>query len=55
MWQTILILFLLAGVLVYVVRHYVKLSRSGGSVCSGCTGCCGTQAGESKESFPEKD
>lgn len=55
MWQTVLVLFLLVVVLLYVIRHYVKISRSGFSVCSGCTGCSGYQTLEKKEPCPTEN
>lgn len=39
MWQSILILLILAAVIIYVIRHYAKMSRSSTPFCSGCTGC----------------
>ncbi|GLI35162.1 FeoB-associated Cys-rich membrane protein [Desulforhabdus amnigena] len=44
MWQTVVILVLLAAVLVYVIRHYVRVFRSEVPSCSGCSGCCGVQS-----------
>lgn len=42
MWQTIIVLILLAWALVYVIRHFVAVYRSETTTCSGCsTGCCG--------------
>lgn len=43
MWQTAIILFLIAAILVYVIRHYVRIARSGATVCSGCIGCSGSE------------
>lgn len=40
MWQTIVVLLVIAAVLVYVVRHYVKVLRGDSNSCSHCTGCC---------------
>ncbi len=37
MWQTIVTLVLLAGAAVFLVRHYLRVYRTGND--SGCTGC----------------
>lgn len=39
MWQTIVVLLVVAVVLVYLVRHYAGVYRSESSACSGCSGC----------------
>jgi hypothetical protein len=41
MLQLIVVLACLTLVLVYVIRHYVKVFRSEVPTCSGCTGCPG--------------
>jgi hypothetical protein len=46
MWQTILVLFVLLGVSIYLVRHYVRVYRGEGSICAGCSGCCQNTAAE---------
>ena len=43
MWQTVVVLGVLAVVLVYVIRHYVKVFRSDVPTCSGCGGGCSCQ------------
>jgi hypothetical protein len=40
MWQTVIVLGMLTVVLIYVIRHYVKIFRAEAPSCSGCTGCC---------------
>ena len=40
MWQTWIVLLVVAAVLVYVIRHYVKAARCEESFCGGCSGCC---------------
>jgi|GEM_PF-2472942 len=40
MWQSLVILVVLALVLAYIVRHISRAYRSGTSPCSGCCGCC---------------
>jgi hypothetical protein len=42
MLQLIIVLACLTLVLVYVIRHYVKVFRSDAPTCSGCSGGCGT-------------
>jgi hypothetical protein len=42
MLQLIVVLACLTLVLVYVIRHYVKVFRSEVPSCSGCSGCPGT-------------
>jgi hypothetical protein len=41
MWQTVIVLGVLTVVLIYVIRHYVKVFRAEVPTCSGCTGCSG--------------
>lgn len=48
MWQTVVILVLLALVLIYVVQYYIRVFRPDVPLCSGCTGCCGAQPGAEK-------
>jgi hypothetical protein len=43
MWQTLVILILLGAILVYLIRHYVRMYRCSSSACSSCSGC-GAQA-----------
>ena len=49
MWQTVLVVFLLAGVMIYVIRHYVSIFRAEASICSGCSGCNGIQPAQGKK------
>jgi hypothetical protein len=51
MWQTLVVLIVVALALVYVVRHYVRLYHSDVPACSGCeAGCCGSDlAGKESE------
>lgn len=52
MWQTLVILLLLAGVLFYVIRHYIGIFRGESSGCSCCSGCCGPET-HAKDECPE--
>ncbi|HOI95756.1 MAG TPA: hypothetical protein PK250_13710 [Syntrophobacter fumaroxidans] len=45
MWQSLVILVVLALVLAYIVRHLSRAYRSGTSPCSGCCGCCAADGG----------
>ena len=47
MWQTVVVLGILAVVLVYIIRHYVNVFRSDAPTCSGCGGggCCCQESG----------
>lgn len=49
MWQTAVILFVVAVVLIYVIRHYVRVYRSEVPACSGCSGCCAVQSSGDQE------
>lgn len=40
MWQTIVVLFVIAVVLIYVIRHYVSILRGRAPMCCGCSGEC---------------
>jgi hypothetical protein len=44
MWQLVVVLTILTVVLVYVIRHYVKVFRADVPTCSGCSGSCGDPA-----------
>jgi hypothetical protein len=44
MWQTVIVLGLLTVVLIYVIRHFVKVFRAEAPACSGCSGCCGSKS-----------
>ncbi len=37
MWQTILVLLLLAISLTYTIRHIIRIARSKAPACSGCS------------------
>jgi hypothetical protein len=39
MWQTGIVLLIVAAVLVYLVRHYARVYRGRASACSACAGC----------------
>lgn len=39
MWQTITVLLLIAGGLIYIARHYVRVFRAETPGCSSCSGC----------------
>jgi hypothetical protein len=43
MWQTMIVLGLLTVVLIYVIRHFVKIFRAEAPTCSGCSGCCSSK------------
>lgn len=40
MWQTVVVLFVIAAVLIYVIRHYVRILRGKTPICCECSGCC---------------
>ena len=40
MWQTALVLLIVAGVMIYLVRHYTKVYRGEASACSSCSERC---------------
>ena len=40
MWQTAIVLLIVAGVLVYIVRHYARAYRAEEPACSACSQCC---------------
>ncbi|MCE5242144.1 MAG: hypothetical protein ABFD98_07145 [Syntrophobacteraceae bacterium] len=50
MWQTLAILFVLAGVLIYVIHHYIGIFRGESAGCSCCSGCSGPQGPADGES-----
>jgi hypothetical protein len=39
MWQSIVVVVIVAGVLIYTVRHFLRAVRSGEAGCSSCA-CC---------------
>lgn len=41
MWQSIVVLLLIAGVSVYVARHFLRVVRGRTSHCGCCTECPG--------------
>ncbi len=43
MWQTVVVLLILAAVLIYVVRHYAGVFRGEKSACSSCSDSCCAQ------------
>jgi hypothetical protein len=43
MWQTVIVLGLLTVVLIYVIRHFVKIFRGQAPTCAGCSGGCGSK------------
>jgi hypothetical protein len=49
MWQTWVVLLVVAAVLVYVIRTYVRAARCEVSTCSGCSGGCGHLSEDIKE------
>jgi len=44
MWQTVVVLFVIAVVLIYVIRHYVRVLRGKASACCECSGCCAAES-----------
>lgn len=40
MWQTVIVLIVIAAVLIYVIRHYVRIVRGEAAMCGECSGCC---------------
>jgi len=40
MLQSIVVLIVVIGLLVYMIRHYAKIFRSDAPTCSGCSGKC---------------
>jgi hypothetical protein len=39
-WQTAIVLLIVAGVLIYIIRHYARVYRSEAPACSSCSQCC---------------
>ena len=53
MWQTALVLLIVAGVLIYIVRYYARVYRGEVSACSTCPdGCCASRG--NPEPAPER-
>ncbi len=52
MWQTIIVLLIVAGVLIYIIRHYAGVLRGETSGCSSCPGDCPARQGASIEPDP---
>lgn len=40
MWQTAVVLLIVAGVLIYLIRHYARVYRAEAPACSSCSQCC---------------
>ena len=40
MWQTAIVLLIVAGVLIYLIRHYSRVYRTEAPACSSCSQCC---------------
>lgn len=40
MWQTAVVVLIVAGVALYIVRHYARVFRAEASACSSCSACC---------------
>lgn len=49
MWQTAVVLLIVAGVLIYIVRHYASVMRGETSACSGCSGSCCSSPDNAKD------
>lgn len=41
MWQAVAVLIILGAVLIYLVRHFLRVFRAQDSGCGCCTGCLG--------------
>jgi hypothetical protein len=44
MWQTVVVLLLLAIALIYVIRHFIRVFRAEETSCTMCSGCSCSQA-----------
>jgi hypothetical protein len=44
MLQSIVVVIILVGLLVYMIRHYAKILRADTPACSGCSGSCAAKA-----------
>ncbi len=53
MWQTIVVLFVVAAVLIYVIRHYARVLRGESSMCCDCSECCATSRNNACECSEE--
>lgn len=49
-WQTAVVLLIVAGVLIYLIRHYAGVYRAEAPACSSCSQCC--SARELSEDVP---
>jgi hypothetical protein len=47
MTQIVIVLLVVAVVLIYVIRHYVKVFRSEAPACTACSGSCAIKPGGS--------
>lgn len=43
MWQTAVVLLIVAAVLLYIIRHYARVFRAEAPACSSCAGCCASK------------
>jgi len=48
MWQSVVVLFVIALVSIYVARHYLRVYRSDSTACSSCSCCCDVKPGGGK-------
>jgi hypothetical protein len=39
MWQLVVVLFVIAAVLIYVIRHYLRILRGQAAMCCCCSEC----------------
>ncbi len=46
MWQTLVVMVILGGVLVYLARYFLRILRARDSGCGCCAGCPDTLPGE---------
>lgn len=51
MWQMIIVLLIVAGVLIYIVRHYAGILRGETPACSSCPADCPARSG--RQAGPE--
>ncbi|HOV87150.1 MAG TPA: FeoB-associated Cys-rich membrane protein [Syntrophobacteraceae bacterium] len=55
MWQMVLVLLVVAAVSVYIVRHFVRITRSETPTCGHCAGCpCTPSSTVPRECNPEQ-
>jgi hypothetical protein len=55
MWQTVVVVLILAAVVFYLARHFTAVFRSGDTGCPGCSGSCGHKVPVDSCDCREKD